>query len=45
MQTSNIDIVLLDSHDLARIAENPTLIGDTLNREAKRAMKVKKLEL
>jgi site-specific DNA-methyltransferase (cytosine-N4-specific) len=45
MQTCNIDIVLLDSHDLERIAENPTLIGDILNREAKRAMKIKKLEL
>ncbi len=45
MQTSNIDIVLLDSHDLGRIAENPALIGDTLNREAKRAMRIKKLEL
>jgi site-specific DNA-methyltransferase (cytosine-N4-specific) len=44
MQTSNIDIVLLDSHDLARIAENPALIGDILNREAKRAMKIKELQ-
>ena len=43
MQTSNIDIVLLDSHDLTRIAVNPTLIGDTLNREAKRAMRIKEL--
>ncbi len=44
MQTSNINIVLLDSLDLARIAENPTFIGDILNREAKRAMKIKELQ-
>jgi site-specific DNA-methyltransferase (cytosine-N4-specific) len=44
MQTSNIDIVLLDSHDLTRIAENPTSIGEILNREAKRAMSIKRLQ-
>jgi len=44
MQTSNIDIVLLDSHDLTRISDSPTLIGDILNREAKRAMSIKELQ-
>ncbi len=45
MRDSNKDIILVDQGDLARIVENPTSIIDILNREAKNAMKIKKLDL
>ncbi len=45
MSTTNLNVVLLDSSDLQKIADNPTYIADALNREAKRAMEIKKLEL
>jgi len=45
MSTTNLNVVLLDSYDLQKIADNPTYIADALNREARRAMEIKKLEL
>jgi hypothetical protein len=45
MSTTNLDVILLDSTDLQKIADNATYIADALNREAKRAMQIKKLEL
>jgi site-specific DNA-methyltransferase (cytosine-N4-specific) len=45
MSTTNLNVILLDSNDLQKIANNPTYIADALNREAKRAMEVKKLEM
>lgn len=45
MSSTNLNIVLLDSNDLQKIAENPTQIVEALNREARGAMKIKKLEL
>ncbi|MGA2032246.1 MAG: restriction endonuclease [Thermoguttaceae bacterium] len=45
MQSSNINVVLLDTEDLRRIAEVPPIIGAILNREARRAMQLKKLDL
>lgn len=45
MSTTNLNIVLLDSNDLQKISDNPTYVADALNREARRAMEIKKLEL
>jgi len=45
MGTTNLNVVLLDSNDLKKIAENPTYVTDVLNREARRAMEIKKLEV
>jgi len=45
MNSTNLNVILLDSTDLQKIAENPTFIANTLNREAERAMEIKKLEL
>ena len=45
MSSTNLNIVLLNSNDLHKIAENPTQIVEALNREARSAMKIKKLEL
>jgi site-specific DNA-methyltransferase (cytosine-N4-specific) len=45
MRTTNLNVVLLDSGDLQKIAKSPTYIADALNREAIHAMKIKKLEL
>jgi site-specific DNA-methyltransferase (cytosine-N4-specific) len=45
MSSTNLNIVLLDSNDLQRIASNPTYIADALNREAAHAMEIKKLDL
>lgn len=45
MSTTNLNVVLLDSTDLQKIADNPTYIAGALNREAKQAMKIKKLDL
>lgn len=45
MRTSNLDIVLIDSGDLVRIRVTPPYIADVLEREAKRAMQIKKLDL
>lgn len=43
MSSTNLNIVLLDSNDLRNIADNATKIVEVLNREAKRAMEIKKL--
>jgi hypothetical protein len=45
MRNSNIDIVLIDRNDLENIKINPSYISDVMTREAKRAMKIKKLEI
>jgi len=45
MKDSNLNIVFVDGKDLDAIRNRPTLIADVLNREAKRAMAVKKLEI
>ena len=45
MSTTNLNVILLDSSDLQKIADNPTYVIDALNREARRAMEIKKLEL
>jgi len=45
MNTSNLDIILIDRDDLNRISNNPTYIADVLEREAKRAKQIKKLDL
>jgi len=45
MNTSNLDIILIDREDLSRISVNPTSIAHVLEREAKRAMQIKKLDL
>ena len=45
MSSTNLNVILLDSNDLQKIADNPTYITDALNREAKRAMEIKKLKL
>ncbi|MDI6738572.1 MAG: restriction endonuclease [Nanoarchaeota archaeon] len=45
MKTSNIDIILIDKCDLTEILRNPITIIDILNREAKNAMKLKKLNI
>lgn len=45
MSTTNLNVVLLDSSDLQKIADNPTYIADALNREARRAMEIKKLDI
>ena len=45
MRDSNLNIVLLNGNDLDKIAKSPTMIVDILNREAKRAMEIKKIEL
>lgn len=45
MGTTNLNIVLFDSTDLQKIAHNPAFIVDALNREARHAMEIKKLDL
>jgi len=45
MSSTNLNVILLDSNDLQKIADNPTYIADALNREAKRAMEIKRLKL
>jgi hypothetical protein len=45
MKDSNLHIILMDRPDIQGIEEHPAYIVDVLNREAKRAMTVKKLEL
>lgn len=45
MSTTNLNIILFDSSDLRKIAQNPTYIADALNREARHAMEIKKLTL
>ena len=45
MNTTNLDIILVDRIDLERIKQNPMYISVVLDREAKRAMQIKNLEL
>lgn len=45
MNTTNLDIILMDRSDLEKIKDNPTYISTVLDREAKRAMQIKKLEI
>lgn len=45
MKDSNLQIILVDRDDLAAIQDKPTYIVDVLDREAKRAMVIKKLHL
>jgi site-specific DNA-methyltransferase (cytosine-N4-specific) len=45
MNTTNLDIILMDRTDLEKIKQNPIHISVVLEREAKRAMQIKKLEL
>lgn len=45
MKESNICIVLIDRNDIHAICSNPTSILEVLNREAKNAMKIKKLPI
>ncbi|MGD0651682.1 MAG: restriction endonuclease [Verrucomicrobiia bacterium] len=45
MTDSNLCIVLLDGNDLGSIEKNPPTIVDAFNREAARAMRLKKLVL
>jgi site-specific DNA-methyltransferase (cytosine-N4-specific) len=45
MADSNIAIVMIDHADIINIVDNPPLIIQALNREAKHAMQLKKLEI
>ena len=45
MQDSNLCVVMVDQTDIRAIAQNPSLIVDVFNREAKHAMKLKELDL
>lgn len=45
MNTTNLDIILVDRIDIEKIKQNPVYISTVLEREAKRAMQIKKLEL
>lgn len=45
MSTSNLDIILVDKHDIEDVKANPVSIIDVLTREAKRAMQIKKLKI
>lgn len=45
MNTTNLDIILVDRTDLDKIKQNPMHISIVLDREAKRAMQIKKLEI
>ena len=45
MKDSNLSIVLLDGSDIESISKDPTVIVDILNRDAKRTMEIKKIEL
>ncbi len=45
MNTTNLDIILIDRADIEKIGENPIYISTILDREAKRAMQIKKLEI
>lgn len=45
MEDSNLAIVMIDHVDMAAIVENPSTIVNVLNREAKHAMKLKKIEI
>ena len=45
MNSTNLNIIFIDLIDLQKIVDNPTYIADALNREARHAMEIKKLQL
>lgn len=45
MRDSNLNIILLNGQDLEKISQIPAMIIDILNREAKHAMDIKRIEL
>jgi len=45
MTDSNLCIIMVDGDDVQAIVQNPTVIVDTFNREARQAMKLKALDL
>lgn len=45
MNITNLDIIFVDRADLKKIEQNPIHISAVLDREAKRAMQIKKLEI
>jgi site-specific DNA-methyltransferase (cytosine-N4-specific) len=45
MKNSNLAIILIDREDIDMVSETPPTIIDILRREAKNAMRPKKLEL
>jgi site-specific DNA-methyltransferase (cytosine-N4-specific) len=45
MRDSNLHVILMDGPDIEAIRDRPTYIVDVLNREARRAMTIKKLQL
>ncbi len=45
MRDSNLSVVLLDEEDVKKISNDPSVIVDILNRDAKRTMEIKKIEL
>jgi len=45
MRDSNLHVILMDRPDIEAIRDRPTYIVDVLNREARRAMTIKKLQL
>jgi len=45
MQSTHLDILLVDRDDLEKIRVNPTWVTGVLEREARSAMQIKKLEL
>ncbi|MBI2913803.1 MAG: restriction endonuclease [Chloroflexi bacterium] len=45
MKDSNLQIVLVEREDLGAIRDRPAHVVDVLNREAKRAMEIKRLQL
>lgn len=45
MKNSNLNIIFVDKDDIAAIADNPVAIIDVFEREAKRTMQLKKLDI
>jgi site-specific DNA-methyltransferase (cytosine-N4-specific) len=45
MADSNLCVIMVDGEDLGLIQDNPTLIVDVFNREAKHAMQLKAIEI
>lgn len=45
MQNTNLSVIMVDRVDIQAIEQNPTVIVDIFNREAKHAMKLKKNQM
>jgi hypothetical protein len=45
MQLTNLQILLIDTHDLEALVHDETAIGDILGRETKRAKSTKELQM